>query len=31
MCLSPVIVAWRQLGSTDKVIHMLLLVKFEIN
>lgn len=30
MHLSPVIVAWRQLGSTDKVIHMLLLVELQI-
>lgn len=30
-CLSPVIVAWRQLGFTNKAIHMFLLVKFRIN
>ena len=31
VCLSPVIVAWRQLGSTNKAIHMFLSVKFQIN
>lgn len=31
VCLSPVVLAWRHLGSTNKAIHMFLLVKFQIN